>query len=54
MVEFSDNENKLFDDIMDMLVGKPELKKYKILCDTVLSFPGLTTYPDRSKVYCNK
>lgn len=54
VVEFSDSENSVFDEIMNMLNKNSDIKRYEMPCNSVLSFPGLEVHLDRRKVYCDK
>ena len=52
-MEFSDNENATFDEVMEVLKKHPDFQKYEMQNESKLSFSGIEIYPERRKVYCN-
>lgn len=51
IMEFTDNENMIFDKIMATLTEYPEFQEYQLQNEAILSFPCLEIYLDRRKVY---
>ncbi len=52
-MEFADNENSTFDEVMELLKKHPNFQKCEMEKDSKLSFPGIEIHPERRKVYCN-
>lgn len=52
-MEFTDNENTAFADIMNMLQKYPDFRKYSLKDEVILSLPGLEIRPERRKIYSN-
>ncbi len=53
IMEFTDNENTAFADIMNMLQKYPDFRKYSLKDEVILSLPGLEIRPERRKIYSN-
>ena len=51
ILEFNDNETKLFNEIMEVVGRYPDFKRYQLLTEPKLQLPGLEIYPDRRKIY---
>lgn len=51
LIEFADNENTFFNDIMSMLQKYPDFCKYKLKNEVLLSLPGLEIWPEHRKIY---
>lgn len=51
IIEFSDNENVIFDDIIKMLERYPDFQKYKLKDESILTLPGLEIRLERRKIY---
>lgn len=54
IMKFADNENAVFDDIMNMLQKYSGFHKYEIRQELPLSLPGFTIYPNQRKIYCDR
>ena len=52
-MEFVDNENSTFDEVVDFLKKYSNFQKFEMQNESILSFPGIEIYPERRKVYCN-
>ncbi len=52
-MEFRDDESSTFDEVMGVLKKHPDLQKFEMQNESILSFPGIEIYPERRKVYCN-
>lgn len=52
-MEFTDNENSTFDEVMELLKKHPNFQKCEMQKDSKLCFPGIEIYPERRKVYGN-
>lgn len=50
IMEFTDNENAAFADILNMLKKYPDFQRIKLKDETVLSFPGFEICPERRKI----
>lgn len=53
IMEFADNENSTFDEVMELLKKHPNFQMPEMQKESKLSFPGFEIYPERRKVYCN-
>ncbi len=53
IMEFTDNENAVFADIMNVLQKYPDFRKYSLKDEVILSLPGLEIRPERRKIYSN-
>ena len=53
VMEFADNENSTFDEVMEFLKKHPNFQMYEMQKESKLSFPGFEMYPERRKVFCN-
>ena len=53
MIEFNDQDNEVFDEIMRALQRHPAFERMTVNDNTVLSIPGLDIYPERRKIFCN-
>lgn len=51
ILELQEQDNKTFDEILSILQGHPEIKKYEPADEPMLSLPGLEIYPSRRKVF---
>ena len=51
MIELQEHDSTAFQDILSILRHHPELKKWRVDDEPVLSFPGLDIYPRRRKVF---
>ena len=51
MVEFSENDTPVFDEVMEILKRHPDFEYLQMKDDSVLPVPGLEIYPDRRKIY---
>lgn len=51
VMEFADNENVVFDEIMCVIEKYSDFEKYEVQYRPDLSLPGLEIYPDRRKIY---
>ena len=54
MLEFSDTENSVFEEIMKVIKRHPDFTEFKMEHKSALALPGIEIYPDRRKIYCNK
>lgn len=54
IMDIPEQEINAFDDIMLFLQKHPELKRWELDSEPVLSLPELSIYPDRRKVYHDK
>jgi DNA-binding response OmpR family regulator len=50
-MKLKEDEKKVFEDFLSFLQLHPELKKWELSSEPVLSLVGLNIYPDRYKVY---
>lgn len=53
MIELPTQGSTAFQDILSVLRSHPELKKWTMIDEPILSFPGLDIYPRRRKVFRN-
>ena len=53
MIELPTQDSTAFQDIVSVLHSHPELKKWTMIDEPILSFPGLDIYPRRRKVFHN-
>ena len=53
MIELPTQDSTAFQDILSVLRSHPELKKWTMIDEPILSFPGLDIYPRRRKVFRN-
>lgn len=53
MIELPTQDSTAFQDILSVLRSHPELKKWAMVDEPILSFPGLDIYPRRRKVFRN-
>ena len=53
MIELQAQDSTAFQDILSVLRSHPELKKWTMIDEPILSFPGLDIYPRRRKVFRN-
>ena len=53
MIELPTQDSTAFQDIVSVLHSHPELKKWTMIDEPILSFPGLDIYPRRRKVFRN-
>ncbi len=53
-MEFSENENGVFDEVMNLLHQYPAFRKYELQDSPILSLPGLEICPNRRKIFRNK
>ena len=51
IIELQEQDSTAFQDIISTLRNHPELKKWQVDDEPVLSFPGLTIYSSRRKVF---
>ena len=55
MVEFSENDTPVFDEVMEVLKRHPDFEYLRLKDEEMLPVPGLEIYPDRRKIYrCRK
>lgn len=54
ILEISDNECNIFDEMMGIIKKYPDIKSYELKMESALRLPGLEIYPDRRKVYCDR
>ena len=54
MLEFSDTENSVFEEIMKVIKHHPNFTELKMQHKPALLLPGIEIYPDRIKIYFNK
>lgn len=50
-MELQDQDSTAFDDILSFLQAHPEIKRYKLASEPMLSLPGLEIYPSKRKVF---
>lgn len=53
-MDLNEEERKVFEAFLFSFQHQPELKKWTLGAEPVLSLPGLNIYPDRYKVYHNE
>lgn len=53
IMEYTDEERFIFDEVMEILKKHPEFQKYEIQNESKWSLPGLEIDPSRRKVYCD-
>ena len=53
MIELPTQDSTAFQDILSVLRSHPELKKWTMIDEPILSFPCLDIYPRRRKVFRN-
>ena len=53
MIELPTQDSTAFQDIVSVLHSHPELKKWTMIDEPILSFPCLDIYPRRRKVFHN-
>lgn len=53
-MDLNEEERKAFEVFLSSFQHQPELKKWTLDAEPVLSLPGLNIYPDRYKVYHNE
>ena len=53
MIELPTQDSTAFQDILSVLRSHPGLKKWTMIDEPILSFPGLDIYPRRRKVFRN-
>ena len=53
MIEFDEQDNDVFAEIMRALKRHPAFERLKLNDESVLSIPGLDIFTGRRKVYCN-
>ncbi len=51
IMEFADNENSTFDEVMELLKKYPDFQKCEMQKESKLSFSGIEIYPERREVY---
>ena len=51
MIELQEHDSAAFQDILSVLRQHPELKKWRLDDEPILSFPGLDIFPRRRKVF---
>lgn len=51
MLEFTDSEINIFNEMMEVVKRHPDFKRYEVRMETALQLPGLEIYPDRRKIY---
>ena len=51
MVEFSEENTPVFDEVMEVLKRHPDFEYLRLADEAVLPVPGLEIYPDRRKIY---
>lgn len=51
MVEFSENDTPVFDEVMEVLKRHPDFEYLRLKDEEMLPVPGLEIYPDRRKIY---
>lgn len=51
VIEFSDMDTSVFDEIMGVLRQHPDFEFLRIKDEPMISLPGLEIYPDRRKLY---
>lgn len=49
--EFSDLDNSVFDEIMEVVKRHPDFEYYQVKDESMLAFPGLEIYPGLRKIY---
>ena len=54
VVEFNETDSRLFDEVMELLQKHTTFRTIQLKEETVLSFPGLTIYPNQRKIFCDK
>jgi len=54
ILELTDQNNGIFEEILALLQQYPDLKKFEISSDSIISIPGLKIYLDRRKIYHNR
>ena len=53
IMEYTDDERFIFDEVMEILKKHPEFQKYEMQNESKWTLPGLEIYPNRRKIYCN-
>lgn len=53
-MELQDKDSTAFEDILTFLQRHPEIEKWEMNEEPVISLPGLEIYPDRRKIYRNR
>ena len=51
ILELPDHDSKAFDEILTILRSYPEIEKYELAGEPILSLPGLEIYPSKRKVF---
>ena len=46
-----EHDSKVFEGLLDILRSHPEMEKYKLAGEPILSLPGLEIYPSKRKVF---
>ena len=54
MVEFSDDETSVFDEVMQVLKEQLSFESVRLCDETIITLPGLEIYLGRRKVYCDR
>lgn len=54
VIEFDDTDSAVFDEVMGVLGKHPNFEIMQFSDNTVISFPGLTIYPEQRKIYRDK
>ena len=52
MIEFSDQESSVFDEVMQVLKEQLSFESVRLCDETTITLPGLEIYPERRKVCC--
>lgn len=51
MVEFSEEDTPVFEEVMEVLKRHPDFEYLRLKDEAMLPVPGLEIYPDRRKIY---
>ncbi len=51
ILELQEQDSKTFDEILTILRSHPEIEKYELTGEPMLSLPGLEIYPSKRKVF---
>ncbi len=54
VLEFSEEEDTVFDKVMEVLGQYPNFQKYELRSEPTLRLPGLEICPDSRKIYMNR
>ena len=51
ILELLEKDSMVFNDILSILQSHPEIEKYELVGEPILSLPGLDIYPSKRKVF---